>query len=192
MIVAAPNVIIPGRNGFIYVPSLKMDVAKEPSNYVENWQDSHEFLRNQDSVMLTMSGLAEFLRYTKENYPLVYRDVTASSDIWRGEWIDAFFLQRREGIQVLTRNKRKSENLDTNTLRGVRAPGISLDSWIENPTRQGFPRVNVEEGSTYYWPPKKNSVAILVVDPYGSVLGCSSGSFSGHPGLGVRVARPRG
>jgi hypothetical protein len=66
-------------------------------------------------------------------------------------WLDAYFEKREDGFYVLTGNKTKAEKLDKNTLMEDRTPGISLDSWLSNPTSQGLPRKNVAEGDLHYW-----------------------------------------
>jgi len=56
--------------------------------------------------------------------------------------------------------------LDEETLRENRLPGISLDSYFEHPTSQGFPRKDIESGATYYWNPQNGSGAGLDADDY--------------------------
>ncbi len=187
--IEAPSIIIPGRNGFIYVPSLNLDVARERSHYNSNWTEAHQELSQEDSRMLTLPEFREFLKYTKENHPEVYEGIIAVRSPWR-EWIDAAFEQRDGGLYVLTGNKTKSEKLNGGLIED-RTPGISLESWIKNPTRQGLPRANVKDGNLYYWRPRDGAVAWFDADSDRSSLGCDWDPTDSSAFLGVRAAKPR-
>jgi len=189
--VEAPTVIIPGKNGFIYVPSLNLDVAKERSHFGKNWYNTHEALGNDDARMLTLPEFTEFLKYTKEHNPEIYESITKVRSPWRAEWIDAAFEQRDDGLYVLTGNKSKSEKLEGGLMED-RTPGISLDAWLgEGATKQGLPRANVKDGSLYYWYPRNGTVVRFNADPAGSYLDCDRYPSHCDSGLGVRAAKLR-
>ena len=88
---------------------------------------------------------------------------------WRGEYIDAAITGKRlpprlggtkmymasghevrDGVLV----PRVVEEIRTGLLDDKR---ISFDHWIRNPTRQGFPRANVQEGEMAYWSPAETA-----------------------------------
>ncbi|MEK6974568.1 MAG: hypothetical protein AABW41_05015, partial [Nanoarchaeota archaeon] len=87
---------IPNLNGFIYVPSTKLYVAKERNHFNENWNLAHESLKQEDSFMMNMYQFVEFLKHLKFVEPndenlAIYESITAVRDPYRGEWIDAKF-----------------------------------------------------------------------------------------------------
>ena len=69
-------------------------------------------------------------------------------------------------------------------------PGISLDSWLKNPTKQGLPRSNVAEGDLSYWHPRDQSVAWFDANSGGADLNCGGRNPSYWVSdLGVRAAK---
>ncbi len=68
------------------------------------------------------------------------------------------------------------KELDNNTLKQDRAPGISLQSFLKGgSTSQGLPSNNVEEGDLYYLAPRKDGNYVSAFEsgnPYGSSLVC--------------------
>ena len=67
-------------------------------------------------------------------------------------------------------------------------PGISLESWLNNPTSQGFPRKNVKKGDFYYYAPLKNnnSVVRFYANSDRSRLDCGGNPQCSSSTLGVR------
>ena len=84
-----------------------------------------------------------------------------------GEWLDAYFEQRKDGMYVLTQNKTRAEKLE-DCLMQNKTPRIEieidLDYWLSNPTKQGLPRENTSKGSLYYWHPRDKYVARFDAD----------------------------
>ena len=144
---------------FIKLPS-GIYVAKEKTLHGKNWFDSHKALQEQGKRMLIPLEFVEFLKYTRENFPEIYRDVTEVRSPWRAEHLDAYFEKRKDGLYILTGNKTKEEKLDEDTLMEDRIPGISLDDYIDRAhTSQGLPRRDVKKGNLYFWHPRNVSVA---------------------------------
>lgn len=192
------------KEGFIYVPSIKLYVAKErshlgigwyeKSHFGKNWYEAHEALLEEDSRMLTIPEFVNFLNYLKKNPSYentqVYSEITQVRNPWRAEWLDAYFEKRKNGFYVLTGNKTKAKKLET-ALMEDQAPGISLDSWLKNPTSQGLPRPDIAEGDLYYWYPRSGGVAGFVVGAFRAGLGCRWNPSSRNLDIGVRVAKQR-
>src|SRR3989344_3617578 len=164
---------------FIYVPSTKLYVAKNISFQGRSWDESHE------NGMQTPLEFVEFLKHVMEHNLNIYKDMTESRSLWRLEWIDACFEKRKDGMYVLTENRERAEKLDKNTL--MENKKISLDSWLENPTNQGFPREDVKEGNLYFLPPVHNSVAGFSAGGHGAGLGYGGGAGYWSSLLGVRA-----
>ncbi|MBT3404611.1 hypothetical protein HN832_03265 [archaeon] len=106
----------------------------------------------------------------------------------RSEWLDAYFEQRSDGMYILTQNKTKAEKLE-DYLGESKIPGISLDSWLNNPTKQGLPRADVPEGDLYFWAPEDGRVAGFdVFQNYPNFL-CNGNPDFQDPHLGVRAVK---
>ena len=98
----------------------------------------------------------------------IFSDITSINTIYRGEWLEDSFSQEKDGLHGNRKFTLDSNNnlivgesylLDEETLREDRLPGISLDSYFEHPTSQGFPRKDIESGATYCWAPQNGSGA---------------------------------
>ena len=177
------------KDNFIYVPSVNLYVARERTHQRKNWHESHKSLAQENSRMPTIPEWIEFAKYVRENAPEVYEDVTAVKNPWRAEWSDAYFEQREDGLYILTGNKTKAEKLDEATLMEDRTPGISLDSWLENPTNHGLPRKNVKKGNLYYWHPRNGIVARFDADSDRTGLFCDRFPSDRVAYLGVRAVK---
>jgi len=173
--------------GFIYIPSTKLYVAKERTHFGKNWDKAHELLASENFSMQTLPEFVEFMKHIRTNDLDVYNEITQVRNSWRAEWIDAYFEEREDGLYVLTKNKAKSEKLDKNTLR--KKKGISLDSWIKDPTSQGLPRRNVAKGNLNFYPSINNSVAGFLADDGGAGLDCGRSLGSWNSLIWVRAVR---
>ena len=135
------------RSGFIYVPSIKLYLAKERTHLGLDWDQTHEALKKENLRMPNPIEFVQFLKYLKDNpsqeNTRVYNKITQVRSPWRAEYLDAYFEQRDDGIYVLTGNKKNAEKMDEATLMENRTPGISLDGWLKNPTSQVLTRKNV-------------------------------------------------
>ena len=194
------------KDNFIYVPSLELYVAKERKLYSKNWFEAHKELQENRERMLIIPEFVEFLKYLKnsnnEEYLNIFDDITQVKSPWRGEWLDADFKVKNNKLHinsnhVLDSNGKiinyNSEPLDKNTLMKDKTPGISLEDWINNPTRQGLPNKKTKSGDLCYWYPRSdnNSVAGFDAGDGGANLICSwsGGPSLGDSDLGVRAVR---
>ena len=194
------NINTSASDDFIYIPKLKLHVARERSHLGENWYDSHRLLQKQNQRMLTIPEFTEVLKYTRENEQDVYNEIMQVRSPWRAEWLDADF-KMKDGKLYINSNHIYNENgdlnpqssriLQKNTLMKDKTPGISLDSWLENPTKQGLPRKDIKEGDLYYWNPRSNnnSVAGFDAGSDGAYLFCSWNPSDWDSDLGVRAVR---
>jgi len=171
-------------NGFIYIPSIKLWIAKEKKFYNNNWFESKEKLQENGERMITLPEFIEFLKYSKTNLPNVYKEITELRSPWRAEWIDADFKVKNNKLCI------NSEILDKNTLMEDRQ--ISLEDYLNNNhTSQGLPSKKVKSGNLYYWYPRSdnNSVASFFALSVRADLNCNWGSSYGDSDLGVRAVR---
>lgn len=186
------------KEGFIYVPSIDLYVAKERTLLGENFYDSQEKLHSNNQKMLNLPEFKEFLKYTKENHQDIYNEITEVRSPWRTEWIDADF--KMDGDKMLVNYHvfdnngnivKKSEKLDKNTLRQDKTPGISLDDYLNRgSTSQGIPKSSIKEGDLYYWAPEEdnNAVAGFSANSSWAYLNCNWNLSDKVSGLGVRAA----
>ena len=189
--------------GFIYVPSTGLYVAKERTFHGKDWFDSHKLLQQNGERMQTILEFAEFLRHLRENpsdeNTKIYNDITEARSPWRAEWLDADFKVKNGELYINSDHvygngnliPKNSEILDEDTLMKDKTPGISLDSWLDSPTSQGLPRDIVKEGKMHYWCPKNdnNSVAGFDAGSVGADLSCNGGPSNWYSDLGVRAVR---
>jgi hypothetical protein len=187
---------------FIYVPSIGLDVSTEKIGLGENWYEGHKAVQGSEGKMLTIPEFREFLKYSRENYPKLYEEVTAVRTPWRAEHLDADFklkdgkLYINSGHVLDSRGNlvpQHSEVLHKDTLMKDRTPGISLDDWVDgkNVTSQGLPNSKSSKGDLYYWYPRddNNSVARFVADDDRTDFICNWDPSYWDSNLGVRVAK---
>jgi hypothetical protein len=196
------NYSIPASNSsddFVYVPSINLYVARQRTLQGKNWFECHKELQNQGERMLTLPEFVEFLKYTENNLPEVYKDITEVKNPWRAEWIDADFKTKGRNLYVNSSHildskgnliPQVSEILDRNTL--MIDSRISLGDFLHrNNTSQGLPTKNVESGGLYYWYPRSdnNSVARFGAGSGRTSFDCDGNPSSRDSDLGVRAVR---
>ena len=147
----------PDKNGFIYVPTIKLYVAKEKSLHGKDWNQTQEKLHEQNLKMPTPYEFAEFLKYLTNEYQdkkeasKILDEILTVRHSWRGEWLDAKFT-KMDKKWVIDYHKFDSgniasvgETLDKNTLLEYKTPGINLEEYIQNHTVQGLPLKDISK-----------------------------------------------
>jgi hypothetical protein len=131
-----------------------------------------------------------------------FEDIFQAKSPWRAEWIDADFKSKNDKLYINFNHRlnnqgilvpKNSQILAKNTLMQDKTPGISLESWIGNPTRQGLPKDSTNEGDLHYWSPgnDNNSVARFDASSVRAGLNCYGDPSSWYSFLGVRAAKLR-
>ena len=187
------------KDNFIYIPSMKIHVAKERILFGKDWFKSHKELQSQGLYMPTIPEFIEFLKYVKSNNPDIYNEITEVRNPWRAEWLDADFKVENGKLHIKYNHQLKdeklfsqySEILDENTLMKNKTLGISLENWINNPTSQGLPKKDCSKGNLYYWYPRSddNSVAEFSANSDRTYFNCNRCPSNGNSVLGVRAVR---
>jgi len=131
-----------------------------------------------------------------------FNDIYQVKSPLREEWFDANFKTKGKKLYIhynhalncqgnLSPKNRKV--LSKNTLMQNKTPGISLEDWLKNPTKQGLPTDRIQYGDAYYWAPaplsNNNSVARLDANSVRFNLICDAYPSSRYSGLGVRAAK---
>ena len=189
----APNV-----DGFIYVPSIGIYVAKERTLKGENWPNTHEKLNAQNLRMPTIPQFIEFLKYIKTNsqYEQIYREITEVREPRRAEWLDARFEEQNGKMHIHYNHRtingelipQNSEPLENCLMQDCYA------NILASANKQGLPTKETKRGF-YYWFPRNNFVAGFIADsgmagldwgrdPQGSdsslgVFACAAGGAAG-------------
>ncbi len=173
--------------GFEYVPSIGLYFAKERTHLGENWDETHKALSqetllipNTGEVPLRMPKIPEFiesLNYFKENNQELYDEITQIRSHWKGNWLDAYFEQRDDGLYILTDNKTNAEKLESCLMENCQA------DILNSANSQGLP--TKKEPGFYYWKPKNGRVAWFDAGSGGAYLGCDWGPSSWSSSLGV-------
>lgn len=184
---------------FIHIPSINLHVARQRTHLNKNWFESHRALQENGQRMLTIPEFIEVLKYAQENHKDIYEDITKARSPWRSEWLDADFKQKKNKLYIHSKHvyqgdnltPQSSEILDTSTLMKNRTPGISLESWLKAPTKQGLPSKKTESGNLYYWAPMRDDISVA---GFGALSGraglaCDRGPSGRGSGLGVRAAK---
>jgi len=191
----------PSLNGYIYVPSIDLHFAKERSHLGENWYDTHRDLDKQNLRMPTITEFVEFLKYlradpTAEN-TRVYNEITEKRDPWKAEWFDAKFYKKDGELWVAYNHivnlkgdleAKGNERLEGHLMKH-KLLGVSLEHWLNNPTKQGLPPADAKQGDLGYWYPRGNRVARFYADSDGACLNCCGGPGNSDSTLGVRAVR---
>jgi hypothetical protein len=185
-------------------------VAMDKSYHGKKWNECHEELSKDSSFMLSIRQYIDFInllrsgkvynaagkQVEKQKLDSILDEILTARNPWRAEWLDARFLNKQKQ-QYITYGrfsqsggiKEVTEELDGDTL--MEDKQISLEDWLENPTRQGLPREDVKPGSLYYWHQRVNSVARFFADAVGAGLDCYGVPRGSDSALGVRRAKIR-
>ena len=173
---------------YIKLPS-GIYTARERIIFNKKWSQQNESLKKSGLGMQIPLEFVELLKYAKENDEELYNEITQVRNPWRAENLDAYFERRKNGMYILTHNKTKAEKLDPETLMEDRTPGISIESWLKNPTKQGLPRKDVEAGDLFYLYPRNVTVARFSANGGRAYLDCGGDPSDKSGDLGVRAVK---
>ncbi len=138
----------------------------------------------------------------------ISNEIIGLRDPMRAEWLNHLYKsQVIDWNQVLGVNYEKKDSLgnliqvtevlDEKTLLEIKVLiessgkvlGISLIEWLNNPTPQGLPKINVGPGDTLYWPPKDGKAVGFCVDSKARYLQLDLTPDMGKNIVGVREAK---
>ena len=164
-----------------------------------NWFDTHKELYNQGLRMLTIPEFLELLKQSNQQDKSLYEQITKPRSPARYEWLDADFKFKNNQLYINSNHiidangnlmPRSSEILEP-CLMQDKLPGIDLEYWINNHTKQGLPLENTPAGSLYYWLPRSENNSVAGFDAYSdwADLVCSRNPTNSNASLGVRFVR---
>ena len=109
-----PNV--PEMDGFIYVPSINLYMAKERTLKGKTWNQTHEILQKDNKFMPSIYHFTEYLNYLKNDHEdrdeaeTILDDILKTGD-WRAEWLDAKFEKKKDGLYLLSDHRIENKKL---------------------------------------------------------------------------------
>jgi len=186
---------------FIYVPFVDLYFAKERTLFNYTWYDTHRELQAKGLKMPTIPEFVEFLKYLRANPTAenrsIYGEITEVRDPRRAEWFDANFYAKDDELWVAYNHivnpkghvvAQENEKLEGHLMQN-KTTGISLEHWLNNPTKQGLPQENSEQGDLGYTHPRAGAarfvVAMFLVGPSRGILNCSRDPYLSSSNLGV-------
>jgi hypothetical protein len=182
------------RQGMIYVPSINLSFQPERTHLGKDWYQAHEALNQENLRMPTIPEFIEFLKVLRADakYSDLYKDITELRSPWRLELLDAYFPEINGKLHIQYHNQIQNGQIISGTpeelkdcLMKDKTPGISLEDWLDNPTKQGMPRADAQDGNLYYGNPRKDCVAGLYVCSGRLSLGCDWDPSGRNVSLGV-------
>ncbi len=193
----------PDKNGFIYVPAIKLYVAKEKTLHGKDWYQTHKELHKQNLQMLTIPQYFEFIDYLKQNKNSIQEaeqildEMLAKRDPGRAEWLDADFKVINKNL-CINYNHRTINNKLTPQNSERLEDCIMKDSYVAIEfNKQGLPIKKsidssyIQDKNIYYWYPRSdnNSVARFYANSVRAFLDCDRNPSFSNSSLGVRVAK---
>jgi hypothetical protein len=193
------------KKDYVYVPSLGLYISENRYHDNQTWNKTQEILHKEGRRMPTIPEFIAFLKYlrspegktTIKNSEKILDEVYTVREPWRSEWLDANFGADSRGPIVTYHSFDKNGNIAKNTealenyLDQDKTPGIDLDSWLNNHTKQGLPKYSCKSGKLYYWSPVSEYVARFYADSDRAGLVCGRNPDSRGAGLGVRYVEAR-
>ncbi len=189
---------IVNKQGYIFVPSAAIYIAKERTHLNLDWYKTHEVLHKEGLRMPTIPEFISFINYLRTDYQSIdkkeanqiFDDILKVGE-WRGNWLDAKFENKKGKFFI---------NYNHHIIKGKLVPKNSEpladclmeDCWADifNSNSQGLPTKKLgssyQQGTNaYYWYPRNEAVAGFGADSGGAGLSCvRDPSSSGHA-LGV-------
>ena len=195
----------PNLDGFIYVPSINLYVAKERSLHGSNWDQAHQRLQADRKRMLTIPEFWNFVNYLKTGYQDKNEANRILDDIfkigtWRAEWLDAHFEKRGEEFFVNYTHELKNGVLTPKNSDKLETCIMDSDCFanLNSVNRQGLLVIKsstqsyVQGTNVHFWHPRDKAVAGFVAISVRAVLDCGRDRSDSDAGLGVRFACAEG
>ena len=183
--------------GFIYVPSINLYMAKERTFKGESWNETHKLLQKENKFMPTIYHFTEYLKYLKTDYQdrdeadEILDDILKTGD-YRAEWLDAKFEKRKNGLYLLSDHRIENKKLIAKSEHPLESC-LMEDSYVDfDFNSQGLPTSKsksqkYEQGENlYFYPPVDGRVARFGVSSGNANLNCYDGAPDySSGGLGV-------
>jgi hypothetical protein len=192
-----PLVNAPNLQGYIYVPSINLHVAKQRTHTGLNWNQTHETLQGEGLRMPTIPQFLEYLKFLQNGYAdrnegqLILDDILKVGN-WRGEWLDARFTNENNVLYSDYHHIFVNGELKPQVHESLR-DHLKEDCWADifgSANSQGLPTQKLgssyEQGkNAYFWYPRENRVARFDAVSDWAGLSCDWDPAGTGPSLGV-------
>jgi hypothetical protein len=181
-------------DGFEYVPSLGLYVAKKKELHGENWNSCKTALHQRGDRMPTIYEFVEFMKHLRtkndNEATTILDEVYTVRDPWRAEWLDARFEEGTMKCYAFEGQNIKEESKDlTGILSKDKTPGIDLKIWLSD-NHYGLPKESsASDKGIWYWYPRAGYVARFNAYSDGANLDCDGDPAGRDDALGVRAVR---
>ena len=200
----------PEKSGFIFVPKLGLYITDMPYLQSYSWNNTQLLIQNDGMRMPTIPEFIEFVKYIKspegqkkERLAKIILEnilfINQYEENIKHEWLDAKFVMIAGKMCVNYHSFdnngkiiKKQEELEP-YLGGDVTPGIDLNQWLKNHTKQGLPPLKplTIVGRLHYFAPVEDKVAYFSMGSNEIKFGCIRDSHRSYPPTGIRyVAHP--
>ncbi|MBU3906761.1 MAG: hypothetical protein KKA64_00750, partial [Nanoarchaeota archaeon] len=184
-------------NSYIYVPSIKLHIAKKRSLLGLDWNDTQTELKKQNLAMPTPYQFREFLKYLRDSHDTehqgLFKEITEVREPWRAEWLNARFEKDGRDIYLASENALVNGKYEFSKQKLIdcltedKTPGISLDAWLDSNATHGLPLAKTSKGDLYYWAPVNGTVSRFYAGSGWTGLDCGGDPSFSYSHLGVRA-----
>ncbi len=191
------------KKDYVFVPSLGLYLSENRYLQDKDWNQTQKILHKEGRRMPTIPEFVELLKYLRskdgksklKNAEKILDEIYTVRGPYRAEWLDAKF-EEKNGMYVAYHTfdskgsiVQKSDELEE-YLTEDKIPGINLEFWLDDSTKQGLPEPKVAKGDLYYWYPRDGAVAGFSADSGRADLDCDGYPDDRDAGLGVRYVEP--
>jgi len=179
-----PLVNAPNLQGYIFVPSTGLYMAKQRTHGGLDWYKTHEALQNEGLKMPTIPQFLKYLgflqtQHNDRNEAQAILDDILKVGNYRGEWLDAKFTNENNVLYCDYHHIFVNGELKPQVHESLK-DHLEEDCWVDflaSANSQGLPTQKLgssyEQGvNSYYWHPRENRVARFVADSDWASLNC--------------------
>lgn len=194
----SPLVNAPDLQGYIFVPSINLYVAKERTYKGLNWYQTHEELQKENLRMPTIPQFIEYLKFLQSQHQDRNEAQTILDEIlkignWRAEWLDARFEKSGSDLLYCFNHKIANNQIISRDSQKLE-PCLREDCWADifgSANSQGLPNEKLgnsyEQGkNAYFYFPRENFVARFGAYSGRAYLNCYRDPTGTYSSLGVR------
>ena len=150
---------VPDLDGYFYVPAIGLYVAKEKTLMGEDWRTAHRKLQEKNLQMLTIKQFVETVNYL-ENNSVPDKDSILDEifnprkeNRYRGEWLDAYFTEKRGEMYIAQNHRIKGKRLVPLTLAEKLEDCLMEQKYIDlsSANSQGLPTIESSKQDVFYY-----------------------------------------
>ncbi len=149
---------------------------------IKQFKDYLNLLKNGNKVYDGRGKLASSMKCLN-----LFNEITEKRNPWRGEYLNARFEQKNDGLYSFSKYLKKNKGIKINNyLKSDKFPGISLDNWLSSNESHGLPKSDIQSGDLYYEFPMDGAIAWFIAGSVRALLNCGRVPLVAYSWLGVR------